>query len=258
MQRPTTHGVDTLVIIPTSRGHSNHAEVARIIGIDIIAGRYAAGQTLPGDTELTARFAVSRTVLRESVKTLVAKGLLTTRARVGTVVRPRDDWNMFDPLVLAWHLDAGVDQRFLRDLADIRLAVEPRTAELAAIRRTAAMTTALRASLATMQASPSDSGAFADADLQLHLGVAAASGNPFMRSISAVIEAALRASFVLSAPVEAAERARSLAAHTRIVDAIEDGDAPMAGAAMTEVILNGLHRHGAITDSNWTRHDQRK
>jgi DNA-binding FadR family transcriptional regulator len=70
-----------------------------------------------------------------NVKTLVAKSLLTTKARVGTVVRERGAWNMFDTDVLAWHLDAGIDQRFLNDLGEIRLAVEPRAAALSAARR---------------------------------------------------------------------------------------------------------------------------
>ena len=134
-----------LVVIPTRRAHSNHAEVARSIGVDIIAGRYAEGGRLPGDAELTAMFGVSRPVLRESVKTLVAKGLLTTKARVGTVVRERGAWNMFDADVLAWHLDAGIDRRFLNDLAEIRLAVEPRAAALAAGRRSEADIAELRA-----------------------------------------------------------------------------------------------------------------
>src|SRR6201993_3742895 len=110
-----------LVIIPTQRAHSNHAAVARSIGIDIIAGRYAEGTRLPGDAELTATFGVSRPVLRESVKTLVAKGLLSTKARGGTVVRERGAWNLFDADVLAWHLDAGIDRRFLGDFAEIGL-----------------------------------------------------------------------------------------------------------------------------------------
>ena len=78
-----------VIVIPMRRAHSNHAEVARSIGVDIIAGRYDEGVRLPGDAELTAMFGVSRPVLRESVKTLVAKGLLTTKTRVGTVVRER-------------------------------------------------------------------------------------------------------------------------------------------------------------------------
>src|SRR5919198_5938576 len=176
-----------IVVIPTPRAHSNHAEVARSIGIDIIAGRYPGGARLPGDAELIAMFGVSRPVLRESVKTLVAKGLLTTKARVGTVVRERGAWNMFDADVLAWHLDAGIDKRFLNDLAEIRLAVEPRAAMLAATRRSEEDISEMQKAMERMTREPSTSTAFAEADLSLHVAVANASGNPFMRSIGAVI-----------------------------------------------------------------------
>jgi len=233
-----------IIVIPTRRSHSNHAEVARSIGVDIIAGRYAEGEKLPGDAELTVLFGVSRPVLRESVKTLVAKGLLTTKSRVGTVVRERASWNMFDPDVLAWHLDAGIDKRFLRDLAEIRLAVEPRAAALAADRRSEADLAVMRAAVGRMRREPGGADGFAEADLALHLAVANASGNPFMRSIGAVIEAALRASFVLSAPDDSREHDITVAAHERIVDTIADQDAEAAAAAMTNVIFNGLRRHG--------------
>jgi DNA-binding FadR family transcriptional regulator len=232
-----------LVVIPTRRAHSNHAEVARSIGIDIIAGRYAEGVRLPGDAELTAMFGVSRPVLRESVKTLVAKGLLSTRARVGTVVRERGAWNMFDADVLAWHLDAGIDRRFLGDLADIRLAVEPHAAVLAATRRSQADIAELQASMDRMRLEASDSVGFANADLALHIAVANASGNLFMRSIGHVIEAALRASFLLSAPVLPQDRDNVLLWHQRIVDGIVAGDGDAAAAAMVEVIHNGMRRH---------------
>jgi DNA-binding FadR family transcriptional regulator len=234
-----------LVTILARRAHSNHAEVARNIGINIISGRYAEGTRLPGDAELILLFGVSRPVLRESVKTLVAKGLLSTKARVGTVVRERAAWNMFDIDVLAWHLEAGINKRFLRDLADIRLAVEPRAAALAAERRSDADLAELRRSMALMRDSASDSVGFADGDLALHITVAKASGNPFMRSIGWVIEAALRASFLLSAPVEAEERDTVLESHQRIVDAIEASNAADAAEQMTNVIVNGLRRHGA-------------
>jgi DNA-binding FadR family transcriptional regulator len=239
-----------LVIIPTRRAHSNHAEVARSIGIDIIAGRYPEGARLPGDAELTAMFGVSRPVLRESVKTLVAKGLLTTKARVGTVVRERGAWNMFDADVLAWHLDAGIDRRFLNDLAEIRLAVEPRAAALAAARRSESDIAELRRSMERMRREPSDSVGFADGDLALHVAVANASGNLFMRSIGSVIEAALRASFLLSAPVEPQDRETVLSWHQRIVDAIIDQNADAAAAAMTEVIHNGMRRHEGATPAS--------
>ena len=234
-----------IVVIPTRRAHSNHAEVARSTGIDIIAGRYPEGARLPGDAELIATFGVSRPVLRESIKTLVAKGLLSTKARVGTLVRERGAWNMFDADVLAWHLDVGIDRRFLSDLAEIRLAIEPRAAALAATRRSEADIVELRRALEVMQRAPSDSDAFTDGDLALHIAVANASGNPFMRSVDAVIAAALRASFLLSAPVDPDDRGTVLSWHQRIVDAIAEGDPRAANEAMTAVIFNGMRRHGA-------------
>ena len=96
-----------------------------------------------------------------------------------------------------------------------------------------------------MRREPSDSTGFADADLSLHIAVANASGNPFMRSIGGVIEAALRASFLLSAPVEEHDREIVLLSHQHIIEAVERRDSAAAAAAMTEVILNGLRRHGA-------------
>jgi DNA-binding FadR family transcriptional regulator len=234
-----------IIFIPGHRANSNHAEVARTIGVDIITGRYAQDVKLPGDAALTRLFGVSRPVLREAVKTLVAKGLLSTKARVGTVVRARAAWNMFDPAVIAWHLDAGVDKRFLSDLAEIRLAVEPRAAALAAERRTDTDLDVLRAAVARMKGTPGASKDFAEGDLSLHLAIANASGNPFMRSIGAVIEAALRASFILSAPADTLEHDTAVAAHARIVEAIAEHDAATAAEMMTHVILNGLRRHGA-------------
>jgi DNA-binding FadR family transcriptional regulator len=171
--------------------------------------------------------------------------LLNAKAGVGTRVRERSAWNMFDVDVLGWHLEAGIDKRFLRDHADIRLAVEPRAAALAAERREDDAIAILRDSIARMRSFASDSIEFADADLRLHLDVATISANPFMRSIGAVIEAALRASFRLSAPTEESERERTIAAHERIVEGIAARDAEAASAAMKEVIFNGLRRHGA-------------
>jgi DNA-binding FadR family transcriptional regulator len=231
-----------LVVIPTRRAHSNHAEVARSIGIDIIAGRYAEGgacRAMPNSRDVRR---VAAGVARER-QDAGGQGLLTTKARVGTVVRERGAWNMFDADVLAWHLDAGIDRRFLNDLAEIRLAVEPRAAALAAGGARRPISPNCARSMARMRAEASDSVGFADGDLALHLAVANASGNLFMRSIGNVIEAALRASFLLSAPVETQDRETVLSWHQRIVDAIESGDAEAATAAMIEVIHNGLRRH---------------
>jgi DNA-binding FadR family transcriptional regulator len=97
-----------------------------------------------------------------------------------------------------------------------------------------------------MRREPSDSIGFADADLALHIAVANASGNLFMRSIGNVIEAALRASILLSAPIDPQDRETVL--HQRIVDGIASGDAEEAAAAMVEVIHNGMSRHEQSAD----------
>ena len=166
-------------------------------------------------------FGVSRPVLRESVKTLVAKGLLTTKARVGTVVRERGAWNMFDADVLAWHLDVGIDRRFLNDLAEIRLAVEPRAAALAATRRSDEDIAELQRSMDRMRRG----------DVRVRRLRRSATSPctsrwrepPAIRSCARsahVIEAALRTSFLLSAPVGSEDRETVLLWHQKIVDAI--------------------------------------
>ncbi len=235
-----------LLIVPTPRAFSNHAEVARTLGIDIIAGRYPEGMKLPGDTELLRLFGVSRPVLRESVKTLVAKGLLSTKAKVGTVVRERSAWNMFDADVLAWHLEDSIDSRFLLDLAEIRLAVEPRSAALAAQRCSKAHIAEMQCSIEQMRREKSNPVGFAEGDLSFHIAVADASGNPFMRSMGGVIQAALRASFLRSAPVSEHERDIAIDAHERIVAAIENKNPEAASAAMANVVLDGIARLGTI------------
>jgi DNA-binding FadR family transcriptional regulator len=234
-------------IVPAPHALSNHAEVARKLGIDIITGRYPEGAKLPGDVELIRVFGVSRPVLREGVKTLVAKGLLSTKAKVGTVVRERSAWNMFDADVLAWHLESNVDARFLFDLAEIRLAVEPRSAALAAQRRNNAHIAEMRSSIEKMRREKSNPVGFAEGDLSLHIAVAEASGNPFMRSMGGVIQAALRASFLRSAPVSERERDITIDAHERIVDAIENKNPEAASAAMANVVFNGINRLGKIS-----------
>jgi DNA-binding FadR family transcriptional regulator len=99
-----------------------------------------------------------------------------------------------------------------------------------------------------MRLEASDSVGFANADLALHVAVAEASGNLFMRSIGHVIEAALRASFLLSAPVLPQDRDNVLLWHQRIIDGIVAGDGDMAATAMVEVIHNGMARHEGVTD----------
>ncbi|MEO7221708.1 MAG: GntR family transcriptional regulator, partial [Devosia sp.] len=95
---PEVPSPESLAGSKPARSHS--IRVVDDLGLAIVSGQRAEGSLLPGDFELLERFGVSRTVLREALKTLAAKGMVQARARVGTRVRPRSSWNLFDPDVL--------------------------------------------------------------------------------------------------------------------------------------------------------------
>lgn len=219
--------------------------VVRAMGLLILSGAFAEDALLPGEADLMARFGISRTVLREVLKTLAAKGLVVSRTRVGTRVRNQVDWNMFDPDLLSWRVELGMDLRFLNALYEIRLAVEPAAAALAALRRSEEQLARLNALIETLAQPGHSRASFAEADLALHLEIAAASGNPFMRAVGAIIEAALVASFTDTAPTDENRLAESAREHEAIVGAIAAGDSVAAAKAMTDVIETGRRRRAA-------------
>src|SRR5215831_6104607 len=121
-----------VVSIPRERLHDR---VTREIALGIVRGRIGTdASALSTEGDLGRHFSVSRTVLREAVKVLAAKGLIEVRPRTGIRVRPRDEWNLVDPDLLGWLCEAGVDDLFIRDLCEVRAIVEPAAAELAAAR----------------------------------------------------------------------------------------------------------------------------
>ncbi|MDB5675361.1 MAG: GntR family transcriptional regulator [Sphingomonas bacterium] len=222
---------------------SSHDQVARALGIEILAGTYPPGTKLPPEAEMLSRFGISRTVLREAFKTLTAKGLIVAKTRVGTTVLDSAHWNFFDADILEWKVSQGFDLAFVRDLADIRRAIEAAGAQAAAARRSSDDIAEMRRCLDLMNAATDSASAFALADLEFHKAIGRASGNVLIRSLAAVIETALLASFRMSSPVrEADEHAASVAGHRRIVDAIEAGDGEAAAEAMRVIIGHGVAR----------------
>ena len=125
----------------------------------------------------------------------------------------------------------------------MRLALEPEAAGLAALRRTDAQLEALFGWVEKMGEARDSAMDFVNSDLQFHIAVAEASGNPFMRSISALIEVALVTTFTISSPIPNSEsHIRSVARHQAIAVAIRDGDVEAAKAAMRVVIGEGAER----------------
>lgn len=223
------------------RTHFGH--VMHDLGLEIVSGRYPENSILPGDGELLDRFGVSRTVLREAFKTLSAKGLIQAKAKVGTRVRDRRHWNLFDPHILQWHVQTGVDVAFLLSLSEMRQALEPAAAGLAAERRSDEQVAALYQCVEGMSQAKNSGSEFVENDLRFHLIVAEASGNPFMRSVSSLIATALGITFTISSPLPDAEKhARTVARHRAIAEAIEARDGEAAREAMKAVIHEGVDR----------------
>jgi DNA-binding FadR family transcriptional regulator len=222
-----------------SRSHSSR--VVDDLGLSIVSGQQPEGSLLPGDVELLERFGVSRTVLREALKTLAAKGMVQARARVGTRVRPRGSWNLFDAEVLKWHVEVGLQPDFFVHLAEIRMVLEPEAAAYAALRSTAADIREINDWAERMAEKGIGREAFAHADLGFHLAVARAAHNPFFISISSLIEVVLVAMLTVSSPADEPDRlAASVAQHRRIAKGIADRNPDAARRTMREVIQNGL------------------
>lgn len=229
-----------------SRGgtRSINAQVARALGIAIVSGMIVADQKLPAEPELLEQYHISRTVLREALKILGAKGLIASRTNVGTWVLDRSHWQLFDADVLDWHAEHGIDPALLADIFEFRLAIEPAGAALVALRATAQDRAVLGSAIATMRATIGDVRAFGEADLALHRALGRISGNMLMRGSASVIETSLMAVYAAMGagtasatplPGEHALRA-SLALHEAIVEAIAEGDSLAAGEAMKRAV----------------------
>lgn len=218
---------------------STHGQVARMLGADILSGAYPPGHKLPPEQDIMERFGISRTVLREVLRTLTAKGLIASRPRVGTSVRDRRHWNFFDADVLSWRVTLGMDDDFRAQIAQARLAVEVRAAELAAERATDTDILALRQAVDDMRVAAGSPATFAQADLSFHQAIGAASGNFLLNAFSTVTEVALVASFLLL-PVDEDEKHEDIVQrHERVVVAIEARDAVQAGLMMRALIEFG-------------------
>ena len=204
--------------LAVERAMSSHDQIAAVLGTEILKGIHRPGANMPPEADLIERFQISRTVLREVMKTLTAKGFVASKTRIGTRVLDPSNWNYFDADVLAWRVRMGLDDEFRLSLTEIRRAIEPVAAGLAARRRTSADIVALRGHVALMGRTDHTRQSFAEADLEFHLTIGAASGNPLMRSVAGVIEAALVASFSQSSPVDDADD------HEHTEDDVQNGD----------------------------------
>lgn len=209
-----------------------HGQTVETLGSRIVHGEYAPGSALSPDA-LEAEFGISKSVLREALRVLAAKGLVDARQKRGTVIRSRSAWSLLDADLLRWQ-GGQPDESFFANLGEVRSIVEPAGARLAAARRDDDDLAQLRAALDQMAQAGTDAAAVVDADLAFHRAMLDAAHNELLSRMEVVIEAGLRAR---DAVVHSGEHwPDSVPVHRAILEAIEARDGAAAEAAVQALL----------------------
>jgi DNA-binding FadR family transcriptional regulator len=216
-----------------------HGNTVDYLGEAIVAGRFGSGGSLPAEPLLCEELGVSRTVVRESVKSLVAKGLIQTGPKVGTRVLPDEQWNWFDPDVIAWQSKSGLTPSFVRDLQELRRVVEPAAVKLAAERATEADIADIEDAFTGMKRAVEGGGDYVKYDLRFHQGLLRASHNRMLVQMSKALSALLRTSFEISTIKKDGPRL-SLPLHRAVIDAVIAHNGARAERACL-VLIDGAH-----------------
>lgn len=208
----------------------------------IVTGEVAPGESLPPEDALSAHFGVSRTVIRESVKRIEEKGLVTVVQGRGTQAQPSTSWNILDPVVLSVLLENDSSLGVLDELAIVRSALEGSMSADTASRRSDEELQQLRSAFDHMAETIDDEAAYNQADFDFHGLVMTLSGNRLAENITKILFQRARASqrFTGSPTHEMFEQ--TLVEHRRVLEAIEAGDAAAAEAAMRDHIIVAWQR----------------
>jgi DNA-binding FadR family transcriptional regulator len=208
--------------------------VVEEIGLRILNGSYIPREALPIEPELMEELRISRTVLREAIKILSAKGLVESRPKTGTRVRPREQWNLLDPTVLHLYCQVVEYSTFAASFQQVRVVIEPEAAALAAAHRTRPQLNALEEAYEAMEAAKEITG-WTAADLRFHEAILDATGNPFMRPLGALISTALETLLAHSFK-SSPNPFESLEAHRRVLETIRNKDVDRARASMRDLL----------------------
>lgn len=210
-----------------------HDGLLDALGREIVDGVTPVGSALTLDG-ICVRFGVSRTVAREAMRMLESMRLITSRRRVGLVVRPREEWDVFDPRLIRWRLDGPQRADQLRSLTELRLAVEPHAAACAAAAAGRQEGDELVALTARMRRLGEEGrlAEFMELDIEFHARLLRASGNEMFAALTDVVAEVLRGrtEHGLMPPHPEEE---ALAAHEAVAAAVRTGDAEAAEAAMS-------------------------
>lgn len=214
--------------------------VSQQLGVDIVRGLYAAGQTLPTEVTLAKHWNISRSAVREGICILASKGLVETRTKAGTIVTERVRWNLLDPLILSWMRMSDPDESFIRALLELRYIIEPQAASLAAKRRTEEDVDDLRRFLEIIHSQGRTEEAARRADLQFHTTIFKAAKNQTFIPLIDPVEASIAWSQTYRARHNIDVRSSADSYH-RIVEAIASQDDSEARWQMEMLIRSTMN-----------------
>jgi DNA-binding FadR family transcriptional regulator len=219
-----------------SRGRGLHGQLVQQLGQMIVSGDLGADRPLVPE-EIGQRFEVSRTVVRESLRVLEAKGLVSARPNVGTRVRPVSDWNLLDPDIIEWRAFGPQREDQRRELFELRWSIEPLAARLAAGHGRDDVQQRLIDMVEIMghAVGQGDAITFARADGEFHGLLLQLAGNRMLEHLSGIVSSALQVS---GGPATGCERPSeaSVGVHARLVDALGSGDAAAAESAVRSLL----------------------
>ena len=226
----------------TNRPQSIHSWVASELGNRIVSGVYQPGEYIPNETNLGEELGVSRTALREAFKLLSAKGLIESRPKLGTRIRERKHWNMFDSVLLSWMFDSKPSPKFYESLFEIRKIFEPAAAELAALNHTEEQITVIADAYDKMENAKLGTDEVYSTDVDFHMAILTATNNDFMIALGVTIQTALMGIFRLSSGATNKEYQDALPGHKAIYKAIEAKD-PVAAKQQMLVLLDDSQKN---------------
>jgi DNA-binding FadR family transcriptional regulator len=213
--------------------------LAQQLAVRILSGTLREGHIFPGEVEYAAQLGIARSVLREAFRILTSKGLVEGRPKAGTRVRPRREWSLLDPDLLAWQFQAEPSPKFLRDLFELRLLVEPGAAGLAAVRRSKAHVEGMRRALTVMTGETLSTEAGRLADQHFHMIMLEATRNDAIVALAGSIMAAIAWTTLYKQRKRPLPR-DPIPEHDAVFEAIAAADASAARTAMTELVRLAL------------------
>ena len=216
-------------------------QVTYELGRAIVQGKYAAGDSFPTEAQMCRHYQISRSVIREAVKMLTAKKLISSRPRQGIRVLPPSAWNVFDPDVLQWSLSSRPSVQLLREFTELRMALEPDAAALAAGRADQASVAEIHRALQQLDAAARGDDDSVEAAIAFHTAVLRASDNRFFIQLCHFIHTAIGADTATNQVVLAS----ALSEYQAVAQAIASADESAARRAMQRLLSGLAPRAGA-------------